>query len=48
MNSWTWHLIIYSGLWVKSRQEEKLMSEHFPGAYADYTRRVHSLIPFAL
>ncbi len=36
------------GIWVKSRQEERLMADHFPGAYAEYKRRVHALIPFVL
>lgn len=36
------------GLWWKARQEERIMSKHFPDAYADYRRRVHAIIPFVL
>jgi protein-S-isoprenylcysteine O-methyltransferase Ste14 len=36
------------GLWWKARQEEKIMSRHFPGAYAEYKTRVHAIIPFVL
>jgi protein-S-isoprenylcysteine O-methyltransferase Ste14 len=37
-----------SGLWWKIRQEEALMTKHFPDAYADYRKRVHAIIPFVL
>lgn len=36
------------GLWWKARQEERIMSRHFPNAYADYRARVHAIIPFVL
>jgi protein-S-isoprenylcysteine O-methyltransferase Ste14 len=36
------------GLWWKARQEEQIMSRHFPDAYADYKTRVRSIIPFVL
>ncbi len=36
------------GAWLKARQEERLMSDHFPDAYANYKQRVHALIPFLL
>jgi protein-S-isoprenylcysteine O-methyltransferase Ste14 len=36
------------GLWWKARQEERIMSRHFPGAYAEYKTRVHAIIPFVL
>jgi protein-S-isoprenylcysteine O-methyltransferase Ste14 len=35
-------------LWWKARQEERLMSSHFPGAYADYKARVRAVIPYVL
>jgi protein-S-isoprenylcysteine O-methyltransferase Ste14 len=37
-----------SGLWWKARDEERLMSAHFPDAYAEYKARVSSIIPFVL
>jgi protein-S-isoprenylcysteine O-methyltransferase Ste14 len=36
------------GLWWKARQEERIMSRHFPGAYAEYKTRVRAIIPFVL
>ncbi len=36
------------GLWWKARQEERIMSRHFPDAYARYRARVHAIIPFLL
>ena len=36
------------GLWWKARQEERVMSRHFPSAYAKYKTRVHAIIPFVL
>ncbi len=37
-----------AGLWWKARQEEGVMSSHFPDAYAQYKSRVHAIIPFVL
>jgi protein-S-isoprenylcysteine O-methyltransferase Ste14 len=36
------------GLWWKARQEERIMSKHFPDAYAKYKTRVHAIVPFIL
>jgi protein-S-isoprenylcysteine O-methyltransferase Ste14 len=36
------------GLWWKARQEERIMSRHFPDAYAEYKVRVRAIIPFVL
>jgi protein-S-isoprenylcysteine O-methyltransferase Ste14 len=35
-------------LWWKARQEELIMSRHFPSAYAEYKMRVRAIIPFVL
>jgi protein-S-isoprenylcysteine O-methyltransferase Ste14 len=32
----------------KARQEERIMSRHFPDAYPQYRRRVHAIIPYVL
>jgi protein-S-isoprenylcysteine O-methyltransferase Ste14 len=37
-----------AGLWWKARQEEQIMSRHFPDAYAAYKMRVRAIIPFVL
>lgn len=39
---------ICGAVWWKARQEERIMSRHFPDAYAEYKQRVHALIPFVL
>jgi protein-S-isoprenylcysteine O-methyltransferase Ste14 len=36
------------GLWWKARQEEQIMSRHFPDAYAEYKARVPAIVPFVL
>jgi len=36
------------GLWWKARQEERIMSRHFPEAYAEYKMRVRAIVPFLL
>ena len=41
-------LIIFVGLWIKSKQEEALMVRHFPAQYPEYQRRVKALLPFIL
>ncbi len=41
-------LALCGGLWWKARQEEQIMSRHFPADYADYKSRVHAIIPFLL
>jgi protein-S-isoprenylcysteine O-methyltransferase Ste14 len=41
-------LALCGGLWWKARQEERVMSRHFPDAYAEYRTRVHAIIPFVL
>jgi protein-S-isoprenylcysteine O-methyltransferase Ste14 len=44
--------VVFAGLcgalWWKAREEESVMSKHFPGAYAEYKARVHAIIPFLL
>jgi len=39
-------LTICAGLWWKVRQEEWIMSRHFPDTYAAYKARVPAIIPF--
>jgi protein-S-isoprenylcysteine O-methyltransferase Ste14 len=37
-----------AGLWWKGRQEEQIMSRHFPDTHPEYKARVHAIIPFVL
>jgi protein-S-isoprenylcysteine O-methyltransferase Ste14 len=39
---------VCGALWWKARQEEEIMSRHFPAAYADYKTRVPAIVPFLL
>ena len=41
-------IALCGGLWWKARQEERIMSRHFPDAYAEYKTRVRAIIPFVL
>jgi protein-S-isoprenylcysteine O-methyltransferase Ste14 len=41
-------LSLCAGFWWKAREEEGIMSSHFPDAYADYKTRVRAIIPFVL
>jgi len=36
------------GVWWNARQEERIMSKHFPHAYAEYRTRVRAFVPFVL
>jgi protein-S-isoprenylcysteine O-methyltransferase Ste14 len=39
---------VCGALWWKARQEERVMSRHFPDTYAAYKTRVRAIIPFVL
>jgi protein-S-isoprenylcysteine O-methyltransferase Ste14 len=47
LHHWLGALIIGIGLWIKLKQEEKVMLQHFP-EYAEYRKRVKALVPFIL
>jgi protein-S-isoprenylcysteine O-methyltransferase Ste14 len=38
--------VLFLSFWIKFRQEEALMTEHFGDQYRDYMKRVKALIPF--
>ena len=38
-------LTVCAALWWKARQEEQIMSSHFPGAYPEYRARVNAIVP---
>jgi protein-S-isoprenylcysteine O-methyltransferase Ste14 len=40
--------LILLGVWLKLRQEEALMAEHFPAEYSSYRSEVRALIPGVL
>jgi protein-S-isoprenylcysteine O-methyltransferase Ste14 len=39
-------LSLFAGVWIKLRQEEKLLLQHFPDDYPAYKARVKALVPF--
>lgn len=41
-------LLLFIGFWIKLKQEEKLLTRHFPDEYPAYKTRVKALIPFVL
>ncbi len=41
-------VLVAIGFWIKLRQEERLMLQHFPDAYPNYRRDVRALIPFVI
>lgn len=47
LHHWLGTLIIWIGIWVKLKQEETIMLQHFP-QYAEYRKRVKALVPFVL
>lgn len=41
-------LLWFAGFWIKLKQEEQLLTRHFPTEYPAYQARVKALIPFVL
>jgi protein-S-isoprenylcysteine O-methyltransferase Ste14 len=41
-------VVSFLGTWLKLRQEERLLTEHFGTSYLTYKERVKALIPFVL
>jgi protein-S-isoprenylcysteine O-methyltransferase Ste14 len=41
-------LTLCAAFWWKAREEERIMSKHFPDAYPEYKTRVRAIVPFVL
>jgi protein-S-isoprenylcysteine O-methyltransferase Ste14 len=41
-------IALCGALWWKARQEERIMTRHFPDAYAAYKAHVHAIVPFLI
>jgi len=39
---------VCGAIWWKARQEEQIMSSHFPDAYPEYKLHVRAIVPFVL
>jgi protein-S-isoprenylcysteine O-methyltransferase Ste14 len=40
--------LMIAALWIKLKQEEKLMLRHFPNEYLDYQKQAKALVPFVI
>lgn len=47
LHYWLGFAVICVGVWVKLRQEEGVMRQHFP-EYADYRKQVKAIVPFVV
>jgi protein-S-isoprenylcysteine O-methyltransferase Ste14 len=48
LGSWLGLLMVFAGFWIKLRQEEVLLIQHFPDEYPAYKARVKALIPYVI
>lgn len=48
VRSWVGLLAIAISFWIKLKQEEKIMLEHFPDTYPAYRKQVKALVPFVI
>jgi len=48
LRSWLGLLLWFIGLWIKLKQEESLMLQHFPDQYPAYCKQVRALVPFVI
>jgi protein-S-isoprenylcysteine O-methyltransferase Ste14 len=45
---WLGLLFWFIGFWIKLKQEERLMLQHFPDQYPAYRQQVKALVPFVI
>jgi protein-S-isoprenylcysteine O-methyltransferase Ste14 len=48
LQSWLGLPLLCAGFWIKLKQEESLLTRHFPNAYAAYRTRTKALVPFLI
>jgi protein-S-isoprenylcysteine O-methyltransferase Ste14 len=48
LRCWIGVIVWGIGFWIKLRQEELLMLQHFPDEYPVYRRQVKALVPFVI
>lgn len=48
VHSWLGFLLLCVGFWIKLKQEERLMLQHFPDEYPAYQSQVKALVPFII
>jgi protein-S-isoprenylcysteine O-methyltransferase Ste14 len=47
LHCWLGLVLIAAGVWIKLKQEESLMLQHFP-EYAEYRKQVKALVPYLI
>jgi len=47
-SSWLGFLLLCIGFWIKLKQEETLLLQHFPDEYPTYQKQVKALVPFLI
>src|ERR1039458_210622 len=45
---WLGVVLVGAGFWIKLKQEESLMLQHFPDEYPAYRKQVKALVPFVI
>jgi protein-S-isoprenylcysteine O-methyltransferase Ste14 len=48
LGCWLGLLSVSVGFWIKLKQEERLLVQHFPDSYPAYKSRVKAFVPFML
>ncbi|HZI31531.1 MAG TPA: isoprenylcysteine carboxylmethyltransferase family protein [Candidatus Binatia bacterium] len=48
LRGWLALAVMFTGFWIKLKQEEKLLLRHFPDTYPAYQKRVKALVPFVI
>lgn len=48
LHAWLALPVMFTGFWIKLKQEETLLLRHFPAAYPDYQKQVKAIVPFIL
>jgi protein-S-isoprenylcysteine O-methyltransferase Ste14 len=48
LQSWLGFLLLCLGFWIKLKQEDSLLTRHFPNDYPAYRDRVKALVPFII
>jgi len=48
LRCWVGLLVVGISFWIKLKQEETLMLQHFPDTYPAYRKQVKALVPFLI
>jgi protein-S-isoprenylcysteine O-methyltransferase Ste14 len=46
LHGWVGFTVMFIGFWIKFKQEEQLMLQHFPDQYPAYWKEVKALVPW--